>query len=105
MAKPRKPSKAKEAKVQRDIARIMAATQPAGELSATEQYRRSMSATAKQAKLDEDLPWRHSYANWCMHLGAAAAKYNARIDYGSDTYEAWETGTSPDTYARDRSRR
>lgn len=106
MAKSRTPKSAarQNAKVRRDIARIMAATKPA-ELSTAEQRRRSTSSTAKQDKLDKELPWRHSYANWCMHLGVAAAKYNARIDYGTGTFDAWEEGISPDAYARDRSRK
>jgi len=114
MAKPRKPkvrlvtskqTAAQRKQAERDVDKLMESLRPAGELSAAEQYRRSTSTTAKQDKLDKELPWRHSYANWCMHVGVAAAKYNARIDYGPDTYDAWESGISPDAYARDRGRK
>ena len=101
MAAPKK-SRKRRIQVERDIAKVMAATRPAGELSAGELYKRLMES--QQAKLDRDLPWRHSYANWCTHLGRAAARHNARIEYGSGTYAAWESGISPDAYARERAR-
>lgn len=49
-----------------------------------------------------DLPWRSSYSNWTYHLGCAAARHNARIAYGAETYAAWEAGISPDDYAAER---
>lgn len=99
----RTPRKKTKAQIARDVAKVIEATRPPGELSAGEIYRRNVQA--QQAKLDRDLPWRHSYANWCTHLGRAAAKYNARINYGAETYEAWESGVSPDAYARAHSRK
>ena len=51
------------------------------------------------------LPWRNSYANWTVRVGEAAVKYNAPIAFGSETYEAWQAGISPDEYARARRRR
>lgn len=50
----------------------------------------------------DTLPWRNSYANWTVRVGEAAARHNARIEFGSDTYEAWEKGVSPDAYAKAR---
>jgi hypothetical protein len=53
----------------------------------------------------DTLPWRNSYANWTTRVGEAAARHNARIAFGSDTYEAWEKGVSPDAYAKARARK
>lgn len=52
-----------------------------------------------------DLPWQSSYANWTIRVGEAAARHNARIAFGPETYDAWAAGISPDAYARDRARR
>ena len=51
-----------------------------------------------------DLPWQNSYSNWCEHIAHAAAKHDARIAFGSETYAAWRAGVSPDEYAKARSR-
>ena len=53
----------------------------------------------------DTLPWRNSYANWTVRAGEAAVKYNAPIAYGSETYDAWKAGVSPDAYAKARRRR
>lgn len=52
-----------------------------------------------------DLPWQNSYANWTIRVGEAAARHNAAIAFGPETYAAWEAGVSPDAYARERARR
>lgn len=54
----------------------------------------------KMGTASDTLPWRNSYANWTIRAGEAAAKYNRKIAYGSETYSAWEAGVSPDDYAR-----
>ena len=46
-----------------------------------------------------------SYANWCTDLGKASGKYNSLIAYGSETYDAWARGTSPDAYAKSKARK
>lgn len=43
--------------------------------------------------------WARSYANWCTALGDASRKYRSRIAYGSETYDAFTSGVSPDAYA------
>lgn len=53
----------------------------------------------------DTLPWRSSYANWTIRVGEAAVRHNARIAFGSDTYEAWEKGVSPDAFAKALARR
>jgi len=47
-----------------------------------------------------DLPWENSYANWCDHLRVGAAKHNAKITYGANTYSAWQAGIPPFEYAK-----
>jgi hypothetical protein len=53
----------------------------------------------------DQLPWRNSYSNWTMRLSESAAKHGASIAFGSETYDAWKAGISPDTYAKSRARR
>ena len=53
----------------------------------------------------DQLPWRNSYANWTMRVGEAAAKHNAPIAFGSETYDAWKAGISPDAFAKARARK
>ena len=53
----------------------------------------------------DQLPWRNSYANWTMRVGEAAAKHNAPIAFGSETYDAWKAGVSPDAFAKARARK
>jgi len=53
----------------------------------------------------DQLPWRNSYANWTMRVGEAAAKHGAPIAFGSETYDAWEAGISPDAFAKARARK
>lgn len=107
---PRKARKKTRAQIERDIAKVMAATRSPADNAALARRDQIAAMTPadrlravradQQTKLDRDLPWRHSYANWCTHLGQAGAKYNSRIAYGSETYDAWESGISPDAYAR-----
>lgn len=66
---------------------------------------RAPRAAKKPTKVRDDLPWKHSYANWTVRAGEAAAKYGASISYGPGTYEAWEAGISPEAYAQQRGRR
>jgi hypothetical protein len=51
------------------------------------------------------LPWRTSYANWTVRVGEAAARHGSSIAFGSETYDAWKAGVSPDSYAKARARR
>lgn len=53
----------------------------------------------------DQLPWRNSYANWTIRVGEAAARYKATIAFGSETYDAWKAGVSPDAYAKARAKR
>ena len=47
----------------------------------------------------DTLPWRNSYANWTIRAGEAAARRGTNIAFGSETYDAWRSGVSPDAYA------
>lgn len=62
-------------------------------------------AALRTRKERDDLPWQNSYANWTIRVGEAAARHNARIAFGSETYDAWKAGVSPDAYAKARVRR
>lgn len=88
--------------VEHEMAQILTVAQRAGAPSAGELYRQKMEDA--QVMLDKVFPWRDSYANWCTHLGRAAAQCNAVVSFGSDTYAAWESGICPSEYARQHER-
>jgi hypothetical protein len=87
--------KKSKAQIEREIAAIMRAGSGP---SARDAYLASLPSS----RIPLQLPWENSYSNWCTHLGRAAGDHNARIDYGSETYDAWQAGVAPDDYAKAR---
>lgn len=105
MAQAKRPLK-RRVHVEHDVAKVIAApaarSADAEEPSDGELYQRSLAQ--QQEWLDRDLPWRASYLNWCTHVGRAAARHNAAIEFGPVSYEAWELGVSPEQFASSRAR-